>query len=258
MERDYEFSSGLAPEDLKSPEEIGKIAGERAVRRLNPRKIRSQTLAVVYDPRVSASLVGHLVAGALGSAVAKGTSFLKDRLGSQVFRKGIDIIDDPLRRRGLASRPFDAEGIASRRLKLIDDGVLISWLLDLHSSRRLGLASNGCATRSLSSPPQPSSTNAYLAAGAISPRELIKSVASGLYVTELIGTGVNLVTGDYSRGASGFLVENGELAFPVSEITIAGNLDRMFQALTPADDLEFRRATNAPTCLVEGMTIGGI
>lgn len=258
MERDYDFSAALAPQDLLSPQEIGRSAGERAVKRLKPRKIKSQSLPVVYDPRVAASLVGYLIAGALGSSVAKGTSFLKDKLGQQLFRKGITILDDPLRRRGLASRPFDAEGIASHRFAVIDDGVLTGWLLDLHSARQLKLAPNGYAARGLSGPPSPSSTNTHLAAGASSADELIKGVGRGLYVTEFIGSGVNLITGDYSRGASGFWIENGELAYPVSEITIAGNLNEMFRNLTPASDLEFRRSTNAPTCLIEAMTVGGI
>jgi PmbA protein len=258
MERDYDFSSAITPADLLSPEEIGRSAGERAVKRLKPRKIKSETLPVVYDPRVAASLIGYLIAGALGSSVAKGTSFLKDKLGAQLFRKGIRVIDDPLRRRGLASRPFDAEGIASQSFTLIDDGVLTGWLLDLHSARQLKLAPNGYATRGLSSPPSPSSTNTHLSPGTTTPQDLINGIGRGLYVTELIGSGVNLLTGDYSRGASGFWIENGELAYPVSEITIAGNLNEMFLNLTPASDLEFRRATNAPTCLVEAMTIGGI
>jgi PmbA protein len=258
MERDYDFSTALAAENLLSPEEIGRSAGERAVRRLNPRKIKSQKLPVIYDPRVAASLVGHVIGAALGSSVAKGTSFLKDKKGSQLFRKGIRIIDDPLRQRGLASRPFDAEGIASRSFTLIDDGVLIGWLLDLRSARQLGLPPNGYATRGLASPPSPSPSNASLAAGERTPEQLIKSVEKGLYVSELIGSGVNLVTGDYSRGASGFWIENGELSHPVGEITIAGNLSEMFASLVPASDLEFRRTVNAPTCLVEAMTIGGV
>ena len=251
-------SAAVAPEDLLPPQAIGRSAGERAVRRLKPRKIRSETLPVVYDPRVSASLAGHLISGAFGSSVAKGTSFLKDKCGSQLFNRGVAIIDDPLRRRGLASRPFDGEGIASRSFTVIDDGVLTGWFLDLHSARQLGLAPNGYASRGLSSPPSPSASNAYLAAGEQSAKELIKNIARGFYVTELIGSGVNLLTGDYSRGASGFWIENGELAYPVSEITIAGNLNEMFRSLVPANDLEFRRTINAPTCLIEAMTIGGI
>ena len=258
MERDYDFSSAHSASQLESAEAIGKSAGERAVRRLNPRKIKSQTLPVIYDPRIASSLVGHLLGAALGSSIAKGTSFLKDRLGDRLFRKGVSIIDDPLRKGGLASRPFDAEGLAARRFTLIDDGVLMGWLLDLRSASQLGLASNGCASRGLSSPPSPSASNAYLAPGDATPEDLIRNIAQGLYLTELIGSGVNIVTGDYSRGASGFWIENGEIAFPVSEITIAGNLNDMFLNLTPASDLEFRRSINAPTCLIDQMTVGGV
>jgi len=170
----------------------------------------------------------------------------------------VSIIDDPLRKGGLASRPFDAEGLAARRFTLIDDGVLMGWLLDLRSASQLGLASNGCASRGLSSPPSPSASNAYLAPGDATSEDLIRNIAQGLYLTELIGSGVNIVTGDYSRGASGFWIENGEIAFPVSEITIAGNLNDMFGSLTPASDLEFRRSINAPTCLIDRMTVGGV
>ena len=170
----------------------------------------------------------------------------------------MSIIDDPLRRRGLASRPFDGEGLASRVFTVIDGGVLTGWFLNLHSARQLGLEPNGTASRGLSSPPSPSASNAYLASGNQSAEELIKSIKRGLYVTELIGSGVNLMTGDYSRGASGFWIDNGELAYPVSEITIAGNLTDMFRTLIPASDLDFRRTINAPTCLIDAMTIGGI
>jgi PmbA protein len=257
MERDYEYTSAIHPADLKPPEEVGRIAGERAVRRLHPRKIRSQAAPVVYDRRVAASLVGHLVSAVLGSAIARKSSYLLDALHTPVFPAGVDIIDDPHLPRGHASRPFDGEGIAGRKLKLIDSGTLMSWLLDLRSARQLGLQSTGHAARSTSSPPGPSSTNVYMAAGSVSPDALIAGLKSGVYVTELIGMGVNMVTGDYSRGAAGFWIENGELAYPVAEITIAGNLRSMFAHLTPADDLEFRGSTNAPTVCVEGMTIAG-
>jgi PmbA protein len=258
MERDYEFSAAVSPDDLWRPEDIGRIAGERAVKRLKPRKLKSETLPVLYDPRVSPSLVGHLIAGALGSSIAKGTSFLKDKRGERIFRPGVTILDDPLRPRGLASRPFDAEGLASRPFAVISDGVLEGWFLDLHSARQLKLQPNGFAGRGLSSPPSPSSTNVHLAPGASTPEELMKGIGRGLYISEFIGSSINLLTGDYSRGASGFLIENGEITYPVSEITIAGNLTEMFLRLTPANDLEFRRAVNAPTCLVEAMTVGGL
>jgi PmbA protein len=257
MERDYDYSSATHYSDLKSPEEIGLGAGGRAVRRFNPRKVKSQSVPVVYDPRVASSIVGHFLSAVSGDSSVRGTSFLREKMNAQVLSRGITIIDDPLRLRGLASRPFDAEGLASAALALADDGVLMNWILDLRSARKLRLASNGRASRGLSSAPGPSSTNVYMKAGCSDPKSLIGGISNGLYVTELIGMGVNMVTGDYSRGASGFWIENGELAFPVSEITIAGNLKDMFLHLTPASDLVFKSSTSAPTLLVEGLTIAG-
>jgi PmbA protein len=257
MERDYDYSSACHDGDLEDSAAIGRSAGERAVRRLNPRKVASCKVPVVYEWRAAAGLVGHLLAAANGSAVARGTSFLKRSMAQRIFASGISIIDDPLIVRGLASRPFDAEGFATRRLDLVSDGVLAHWLLDLHSARQLNLAPSGNAARGPAGPPSPSSTNAYLAPGIVSPGDLLRETGSGLYVTELIGMGVNLVTGDYSRGASGYWIENGELAYPVSEITIAGKLTDMFASLKPADDLKFRAATNAPTARVEGLTVAG-
>ena len=257
MERDYDYSSAVHLGDLKSPEEIGLSAGARAAQRINPRKVKSQSVPVVYDPRVASSIVGHFLSAISGDAVARGTSFLKDKMGARVLSTGITIMDDPLRMRGLASRPFDAEGLASAPLALAEEGVLHSWILDLRSARKLKLNSNGRAARGLSNSPSPSATNVYLKAGSMDPQALIGSIKDGLYVTELIGMGVNMVTGDYSRGASGFWIENGELTHAVSEITIAGNLKDMFLKLTPANDLVFKTSTSAPTLLVEGLTIAG-
>jgi PmbA protein len=257
MERDYDYSVATHRGDLEDAGKIGRSAGERAVKRLNPRKIKSQQAPVVYDSRLSSGLVGSLVGAVLGSAIARGTSFLKDMLRQQVFAPGIDIIDDPSIKRGLASRPFDGEGVASPTLKIVDNGVLATWLLDLRSARQLGLKSNGRGARGLSSPPSPSSSNVYMANGKSTPQELMSDIKQGLYVTELIGMGVNMVTGDYSRGAAGFWIENGEIAYPVSEVTVAGNLKDMFRNLTPANDLKFKSATNAPTLRVEGMTVAG-
>jgi PmbA protein len=257
MERDYEYSVALHPSDLKAPEEVGRIAGERAVKRLNARKIRSQAVPVVYDRRISSSLVGHLISAVLGSAIARRSSFLQDSLGQMIMPPGIEVADDPHMTRGLASHPFDGEGLAGSAIKIVTDGRLTSWLLDLHSSRQLGLKPTGHAARGISSPPSPSSSNAFMANGNQDLRALISDIRSGVYVTELIGMGVNLVTGDYSRGASGFWIENGELAYPVSEITVAGNLKDIFKRLTPANDLEFRSSTNAPAIRVEGMTVAG-
>lgn len=257
MERDYEYEARTHLADLPAAEEIGRKAAERTLRRLGARKIASCRVPVVYEPRVAASLVGHFLSAVSGAAIARGTSFLKDRLGQRVFREGVAVIDDPLRPRGLRSRPFDAEGVAATRLDLVADGVLESWLLDSASARELGLTTTGHARRGVATPPAPGASNCHLAAGTQSPDDLVKSVDKGLYVTELIGFGVNAVTGDYSRGAAGFWIDKGEIAYPVSEVTIAGNLNDIYAGLTPASDLCFNRAVNAPTVLVERMTLAG-
>lgn len=257
MERDYDYTSARHLADLRPPHEIGRHAGELAVARLKPRKVKSQQVPVLFDPRVSRTLIGHLAGAIAGTAVARGTSFLKDKLAGQVFAKGIEIVDDPHLRRGLASKPFDAEGVANGRMTLVDDGRLVSWLLDSASARQLGLATTGHAGRGTSAPPAPATANLYLSAGAIPPEALLADIDNGFYVTELFGFGVNGVTGDYSRGASGFWIERGRKAYPVSELTIAGNLKDMFLNLTPASDLEFRYATNAPTLRVDGVTVAG-
>jgi PmbA protein len=257
MERDYEFSSALHARDLEPAETIGRRAGERAVRRLNPRKIATRKLPVIFDPRVAGSLIGHLASAVNGSAIARKTSFLRDKLGTRIFAPGIRIVDDPLRRRGLRSHPFDGEGVVVKPLAIVDDGILKSWILDSASARELGLTTTGHAQRGVSSPPSPGPTNLYLEPGTLTPEQLIQETGEGLYVTDLIGMGVNLVTGDYSRGVSGFIIENGELGYPVSEVTIAGHLNEMFRTLAPANDLTFRYGTNAPTVRVEGLTVAG-
>ncbi|HHI81740.1 MAG TPA: TldD/PmbA family protein [Rhizobiales bacterium] len=257
MERDYDYSASVSLSALEPAEKIGRSAGERAVRRLNPKKIASQTAPVVFEQRLAGGLIGHLSGAVLGSAVARATSFLKDDMGKKIFADGISVIDDARKRRGLASKPFDGEGVATARRTVIGDGRLESWLLDCRSARQLGLETTGHASRGTGGAPSPSSTNIYLEAGDQTPDELIAGIKNGLFVTELIGMGVNPVTGDYSRGASGFWIENGEIAWPVSEITIAGNLKDMYGGLTPANDLKFHGATNAPTCLIAEMTIAG-
>ena len=257
MERDYDYSSSSHFDDLKTPQEVGKSAGERAVKRLHARKIASQSVPVIYDRRVASSLLGHLSSAINGAAIARGTSFLKDRMGQQILSKGLSVVDDPLRLRGLASRPFDGEGLSCSKRALVVDGVLMGWVLDLHSSRQLGLAPTGNGSRGLGGPPSPSTSNLHLEAGHLSPEQMIGSIQQGLYITELIGSSVNMVTGDYSRGASGFWIEQGQLAFPVSEITIAGNLRDMFMTIEPANDLIFKSSTNAPSCRVDGLTIAG-
>jgi PmbA protein len=257
MERDYDFSSTLHASDLEGAEAIGRRAGERAVKRLNPRKVATRRVPVVFDSRISGSLVGHLASAANGSSIARKTSFLREKLGEKIFASGIEIVDDPLRRRGLRSRPFDAEGIAGRRRKLVEDGVLKTWLLDCATARELDLETTGHAQRGVSSTPSPGPSNLHLVPGDKNPDQLIADIADGFYITDMIGMGVNLVTGDYSRGASGFWIENGERTYAVSEVTIAGHLSDMFASLTPANDLVFRYGTNAPTLRVEGMTVAG-
>ncbi len=258
MERDYDYSSKVHFADLAAAEDIGRVAGERVVKRLNARKVSSQAVPVVFDQRVAGSLVSHFASAVNGAGIARGTSFLKDHLEEPVFASGISVVDDPRKPRGHSSRPFDAEGLATGRLDLIEDGVLRSWLLDLHSARQLNLTSTGHAGRGTSGPPSPGASNINLMPGNITPAELISDIKNGFLVSELIGMGVNGTTGDYSRGAAGYWIENGEIAYPVSEVTIAGNLKDMFKNLTPADDLEIRSSVNAPTCRIEGMTIAGV
>jgi PmbA protein len=250
MERDYEWSSAIHFDDLMAAAKVGRNAGRFAVERLNPKKVANARVPVVYDRRVSGGLIGHLAGAINGRGVARGTSFLKDRMGQQIFAKGIRIIDNPHRKRGLGSRPFDGEGLPTKRRVVIDDGILTTWLLDLASARQLNLPPTGNGS-------QGSPSNFYLEKGKLSPDELIADIKSGLYITDLIGMGVNGVTGDYSRGASGFWIENGRKAWPVSGITVAGNLKDMFLNLTPASDLQFKGSTNAPTVRIEGMTIAG-
>jgi PmbA protein len=257
METDYEGSSARHAADLDAPAAVGTKAGERAVKRLNPRKLKSMTLPVLYDPRIAGGLLGHLSGAINGAAIARGVSFLKDRMGERVFAPGIRVMDDPLRRRGQRSRPFDGEGVAGERRAMIEDGILMSWFLDTGAGKQLGLPSTGHAARGTGGPPSPSPTNLYLEPGPRSPEAMIKSLKQGLYVTDLIGMGVSGVTGDYSRGAAGFFIEDGTLAYPVSEITVAGNLKEMFRELEPASDLVFRYGINAPTILIASLTVAG-
>jgi PmbA protein len=240
-----------------SPEAIGRSAGERAVARVNPRKVTTRKVPVVFDPRVASTIVSHLAGAVNGAAIARKTSFLKDKMGAKLFADGIRIVDDPFRKRGLRSRPFDGEGVKGDVLNLVDDGVLQTWLLDCATARELGLQTNGRAARGVSSAPSPSGTNLHMAPGKLSPDELIADIKDGFYVTDLIGSGVNGVTGDYSRGASGFWIENGQRTYAVSEVTIAGHLLDIFRSLTPANNLEFKYGINAPTLRIEGLTVAG-
>jgi len=257
MERDYDHASSRRSADLEPAEIVGRRAGERTIARLHPRKAKSQAVPVIFDPRESCGLLGHLSGAISGSAIARGVSFLKDCLGQQVFAPTITVLDDPHMRRGRRSKPFDGEGVANAYMAIIENGVLKTWLLDCASAKQLGLQTTGHAARGTGGPPHPASTNFYMVPGSLSPAELMGDIVDGFYVTELMGMGVNTVTGDYSRGASGFWIENGKLAYPVSEVTIAGNLKDMYRRLTPADDLVFRYGTNAPTCRIEGMTVAG-
>ena len=257
METDYDYTSAVYFADLKSPEDIGRTAGDRAVRKLNARKMPSCKVPIIFDPRVARGLVSHFLGSINGASVARGTTFLKNAMDTDVFAPGIQIIEDPHRQRGLRSKPCDAEGLANQKRSLIDNGRLTSWILDLRSARQLNLAPTGHAARSTGSPPSPSATNVYLAAGTETPAALMADITEGFYVTDLVGQGVNTVTGDYSRGAVGFWIEKGQTAFPVSEVTIAGHLAQMFKALRPANDLELLYGVDAPTVRIDGMTVAG-
>lgn len=257
MERDYDFSSARHKSDLKSPTEIGRNAANKAVKKINPRRVKTCIAPIIFDPHVAKSIVSSFSSAVNGANIAKGASFLKDSFNKEIFAKNINILNNPHIKRGLASKPYDAEGVVNSNMYLIKDGSLQNWLLDIRSGNQLGLKTNGCATRGLSSPPSPSCSNLYMENGNISALDLISSVKSGFYVTETFGMGINIITGDYSQGASGFWIENGEIAYPVSELTIAGSLPEMFLASTPANDLEFRYSINCPTLLIEKMTIAG-
>ena len=257
MQRDYAYHSARHHSQLEDAAAIGRRAGERAVARLDPVKVASGAMPVVFDPRVGSSLLGHLLSAISGSAITRRTSFLQDALGKRVFAPGVSVQDDPHRPRGLRSRPFDGEGLPVSPLALIEDGMLESWLLDAAAARQLGLEPTGHAARGVGGPPGVSASNLFMAAGAASREALIGDVARGIYVTEMIGSGISLTTGDYSRGAAGFLIENGELTRPVAEITVAGNLKDMFLNLTPANDLQFRYGINVPTVRIDGMTVAG-
>jgi len=251
MERDHAHHGARHLAQLEGPATIGARAGTRAVARLNPGRVKSGAMPVVFDRRVGAGLLGHLIGAIAGSAITRKTSFLLDALGTRVFAPGIDILDDPHRPRGLRSRPFDGEGLPVSPTAIVQDGMLETWLLDSASARQLGLEPTGHASRGGGVTP----SNLYMAAGNVPPETLVGDIERGVLVTELIGHGVNLTTGDYSRGASGFLIEDGEIAAPVSEFTIAGNLAEMFRGITLANDLEFRHGIDVPTLRVDGMTV---
>jgi PmbA protein len=256
MQRDYSYHSVRHYSDLDDPETLGRRAGERAVARLHPAKLPSGTMPILFDPRVGNSLLGHLTSAIGGPSITRRTSFLLDKEGEQLFGEDVTIRDDPHRRRGLRSKPFDGEGLPTGPANLVDGGRLTGWLLESASARQLGRAPTGHATRS-SGAPGVGTTNVYMSPGRLTAEQLIGEVERGVYVTQLIGQGVNPVTGDYSRGASGFIIEQGRLGPPVEEITIAGNLLDMFARLVPADDLDFRYAANVPTLRIDGLTVAG-
>ena len=255
MQRDHDWHSVRHLDDLDPAQAIGRRAGEGAVARLNPKRVKAGKYPVLFDPRVAGSLLGHFAGAIAGVAVARKTSFLQDRLGQQVFAPGVTIIDDPLRPRGLRSRAFDSEGLAVARKELITNGVLPGWIAESASARQLGIEPTGHASRGVSGAPSAAPSNLYLAAGARSREELLAAFPEAVLVIELIGQGANPVTGDYSRGASGFIIRGGEIAEPVAEITIASNLIDMFATMEPASDLEFRRGIDAPTILIPEMTV---
>ena len=255
MQRDHAWHSARYLDDLEAARDIGRKAGERAVARLNPGRPKPGKYPVIFDPRVASTLLGHFSGAITGSSIARKTSFLKDKLGTLVFRPGVSIIDDPLRSRGLRSRPFDAEGVRVSRRALVADGMLESWIAESASARQLGIEPTGHAARGVGGAPGASPSNMYMERGRRSREELLASVPEAVLVIELIGQGVNGVTGDYSRGAAGFMVRGGQITEPVAEITVAGNLIDMFATLEPASDLEFRRGIDAPTILVPEMTV---
>ncbi|MBB4658504.1 TldD/PmbA family protein [Parvularcula dongshanensis] len=257
MERDYEYGAATHLSDLRTPEEIGRTAGERAVRRLNPKKLASRKAPVVYEQRLAASLLGPLAGAINGAAIARGTSFLKNKLGQEIFASGLTVTDDPFVPRGFGSKPFDGEGVRPETLSVVEDGRLTTWLLNTAQAKQLGLETNGRAKRGTGGPPGSGATNLDLQPGTMSLEELLRDTHEGLYVTDMFGPQVNGNTGDYSVGCSGYWIENGEVAYPVSEITIAGNLLEMWQSLTPASDFVRRGARNAPTVRIAQMQIAG-
>ena len=249
MERDYEYQSKIHNKDLDAPKTIGEIAANRAVSRLNPKKVKSNSVPIIFDPRVSGSLLSLFTGGISGQAVARGTSFLKDKMEKNIFKKDIQIIDDPHVLRGPGSRTFDGEGVESKKIKLVENGVLKSWLLSSQSARQLNLKTTGHSS---------GVSNLYMEPGDKTNIELLSSIKEGFYVTEMMGMSFNQVTGDYSRGATGFWIEKGQKTYPVSEVTIAGNIIDMYSMLTPASDLKLITGIDAPTILIEKMMVAGL
>lgn len=257
METDYAFDAATYFSDLQAPEDIGREAGTRTAAAINPRRGSTKKMPIVLDRRIAGSIPGAMANAASGSAIAKGTSIFKDKLGAQVAAPGITIVDDPFMPRASRSRPFDDEGLKPQRRELVKDGVLTTWLLDLRTARQLGMQPTGHAARSAASPPGARAHNLYIPAGPVAPEDLISDITEGFYVTEFLGSGGSIVTGDYSRGAKGFWIEKGQKTYAVSEMTIAGNLKEMFMNATPASDLDIRHGVDAPTIRIDGMTVAG-
>ena len=257
MERDHYGEARVHRGDLPAPEDVGRIAAERALARANPRKPRTGAFPVLYDERVAASLIGHLLQAANGASVARGASWLKDRLGEQILPRTLSLTEDPHRARVGGSRPFDGEGLPTLARRIVENGVLTGWTLDLATARKLGMESTANAARSASSPPSPSVSNVALTETDLTREDLMREMGTGLLVTSLIGSSINPTTGDYSRGASGFWVENGQIAYPVNELTIAGNLHEMLAGIRPAGDARHWTSRVVPSLLVEGLTVAG-
>ena len=257
MEREYEFASSVFEKDLAKTSLVGKKAGELAVKKLNPKKIKTSKIPVIFSPRVANSFLKHLSNAINGNSITRGTSFLKKKLNKKIFSSDINIIDDPLKKRGLQSKPFDGEGLETKKTQIIKNGKLKTWFLDLATAHQLKLKSTAHASRNISSPPTPNPTNLYFEPGNISPKNLIGNIKKGIYLTELMGSSVNLINGDYSRGGSGFWIDKGQITYPVNEITIADNLNEMFKKIILANDLEFKQGLNSPTMLIEDMIVAG-
>ena len=257
MERDHYSDFRTHAADMESPEDIGRIAGERTAARAGARKPPTGAFPVIYDERIASGLVGHLLQAINGAAIARGSSWLRDAMGEQVLPTGLSLIEEPLRNRVSGSRPFDAEGLAVQSRMVVDGGILKSWTLDLATARKLGLESTGNATRSASAPPSPGTSNVRLTQGDKSKDELIHEIGTGLLATSMMGASINPTTGDYSRGASGFWIENGKIAYPVNECTLAGNLRDMLRRIVPANDARLHRSRAIPSLLVEGLTLAG-
>ncbi|MDG1168401.1 MAG: TldD/PmbA family protein [Sulfitobacter sp.] len=257
MERDYDGDSRIFQSDLRAPEDIGTSAGQRAIQRLNPRKPPTGTYPVLFDERIASSLIGHLLSAVNGSAVARGASFLRDAMGEMVLPEHLSVIEDPHRPRVSGSRPFDAEGLPTAKRMIVENGILKSWTLDLANARKLGLAPTGNASRGTSSAPSPTNWNVALTQGTDSRDDLIRQMGTGLLVTTMIGSTINPNTGDYSRGAAGLWVENGEITHAINECTIAGNLRDMLRAIVPANDARTHLSRVVPSLLIPGMTLAG-